>query len=443
MTATPGVEQSLRTLAPFFKQYARHFVRHFFSQMRLFHGENAVSNEAAPVVGYLFYRHFYPGISTAQLPKLDAEQMAQYQEFLKDTMVLSATLQAMEKDLRNWLEKRVHKQMMAFGDFTAHAFADGLREAGLDAEEISIAEEKLARRMAAVEEEVAIAVAEKTAASMDGEEAKEAAADADKPAAEGGEEGESRTIGSDGKPVPQGEEEGEGEEQPAEEEEEGEPPTPLELLMQLKESGTTPLCFNVYKGVPISYESEILDIYDVSEQVVLKLHRYQSFVVGEERFTMIKDEALPFPIQADVVSLQRDCHEVKLENLRFASGGAGGRATVRVKPAEPVPMTVLGDGRKIKATLLDISATGMGVLTTDTPISVDHKVDVNIELEKGQNLALHGIVMMEKEHANGEIMMGINIQPDTNADVFISQYVYQRQAEVVREIQQKSMDLFD
>ncbi|MEG3641595.1 PilZ domain-containing protein [Magnetococcus sp. PR-3] len=426
MTVTPGEEQSLRALLPFYKQYAPHFVRHLFAQIRRLHGEDAVDKKHAPAAGFLYYKHFYPGIDSAKLPPLNDTQKEAYEAFLKQNRALAGAMKAMEKDLRKWLERRMQKRLEAFNSFSSAAFKEVLTESGLDDAQVEAAEEELQKTL---NEGV-----KKALDKVDGKEVESAAG-----TAEAADE-KNETLGVDASELEAAEEAASDEP-----EEEGEPTvTPLEALQTLMEQGGEPACFNIYKGVPISYNAKILTILEMKGNAVLQLHKFQSFVVGEERSTLIKDTMLPAPITGDVVTINREKLEVELKNLAFTELGAGDRSHIRVKPKDAVHVTVLGDGRKLSGELLDISATGMGVVCGGTPIPFGEPVDCNMVLEKkGQSLRVSGSIVAVKEWAGGKTMLGVSIKPDTSSEVFISQYVYQRQAEVVREIQQRAMSLVD
>ncbi|ABK43906.1 type IV pilus assembly PilZ [Magnetococcus marinus MC-1] len=417
MTVTPGEEQSLRVLLPFYKQYAPHFVRHFFTQIRRLHGDAAVDKNHAPAAGYLYYKHFYPGINSAKLPPINNQQKQAYEGFIKQNRALAATMKAMEKDLQKWLELRLQRQLEAFKHFNAVAFKEVLSASGLDDAQVQAAEDELQKNQG--KESI-------TAKSSSEEKTSAPKSDAQSGAARLEDEEASVFVDD-------------------EEAEEQEPRvTPIEALKLLMEQGGEPACFNIYKGVPISYNAKIVSILEMKGNAVLKLHKFQSFVVGEDRSTLIKDSMLPAPIRADVVFLNREKQEVELKNLTFTELGAGDRNHIRVKPKDPVNVVVLGDGRKLSGELLDISATGMGVVCGGTPIPFGEPVECNMVLEKkGQTLRVSGSIVAVKEWVGGKTMLGVSIKPDTSSEVFISQFVYQRQAEVVREIQQRAMSLVD
>ncbi|WP_158089564.1 PilZ domain-containing protein [Magnetofaba australis] len=375
-------EQSLQALKPFFKQYVKIFVRHFFHQLKMLRGESSVNKEMAPAVGYLYYRHFYPGMELKRLPDLTPNLEQAYQKFMRDSTLISLVLKEMQKDLEAFQQRNVQRRRHAFQLFLETA----LTHAGASADESEALVDTFKHQ------------GDAEASGISAEEEAQAVRD-------------ERSI--------------------------------IERLVDMQSAKAELLLFNMYQDVPISYEATILDVTPDANKARLKIHRFQSVIVADDRFTYIKHPDLPEPVRAELVTLNREKHEAIFTDFQFAVLGMDERTHIRVRPPKPTPVTLTTTSGRLVTDLLDVSVNGLGVMVDkkSTPLENGQSVDVSLSLEQGQKLSLNGMVVAVKPQDNGGHFLGVALTPDTNAEVFISQYVYQRQAEVVRKLQQKAMSL--
>ncbi|MBF0177773.1 MAG: PilZ domain-containing protein [Magnetococcales bacterium] len=381
MTEPQMDQQALLKLRPFFQQYVGRFVKNFFKNLEVVRGQKSASipNALSYAAGYIFYRHFYPGMQLKRLPDISGEEEKGYHTLLTEREALERTIMEMRRDVESHLNEEMNRQKGELQQFLERGLGDVAALTGQKAPKVTPASP----------EDLAITAAVARHAK---EAARESIAD---------------------------------------------------TLLKIKKKNSGLLCFNLYQDVPISYDAAILQIMPQRNMVVLRVHRYQATVIAEDRFTYLKHAMLPGAIKASLVSLQRSKNEATFDRLEYSTVGMDSRGQVRVRPKESDPL--LADmttvtGAKIMGDIQDISMGGMGVLVPEGEYRSGTPLEIAITPRNMQTLLLHGTVMVVKPaNKKKKILLGLKFQSGTDADVFISQYIYQRQAEVVRELQNKSV----
>ncbi|MBF0623439.1 MAG: PilZ domain-containing protein [Magnetococcales bacterium] len=370
-------QQSLQRLRPFFHQYVATFVKNLSASLpaELVKAEDKRLSYAA---GYLFFRHFFPGMDPQRLPQISSEMELLYKRLLGEREALGKSLVAMKKDLTVFQEAEKQRQLSAFQAYLDTALKEIATLSGREAVTAAVAtpEEKAAREQANAKAQ---------------EQAQEDL---------------------------------------------------FNLLAKIKERKSALLCFNLYQDVPISYEATVLQVLAKHGQVALKVHRYQATVIEQDRFTYLKHDLLPGSIKANLVAMKREAQEAIFDKLEYSTVGMDERSNVRVRPRPSEPLEGLVTtvtGQKIKGLVQDLSMGGMGLLVERVNLDMGLGVEVDLKPRKGPVINLHGTVVAVKDQGKKQTVLGLKVVLDTNAEVFISQYVYQRQAEVVRELQQKSL----
>jgi hypothetical protein len=248
---------------------------------------------------------------------------------------------------------------------------------------------------------------------------------------------------------------------------------------------------NVYKGIPISYPATILEIS--SDTMHIKTSRIQVVCLYRDRETYIQSE-YPRNIHARVKDVNLVLSEVILHQFDYVNV-LGTRTNVRVEPGETVQGQVLTGGKTpVICGLADISLDGMGIYIDEahfspTLFAVGSEITIHITIpaiKSMQNLKsgndheqageqqgrfsrsdLRGIPNGEQNswifrstapaqmraakrdvmltgkivnfrHDQGErrYRAGIKINPSDPQRDIISQFIVQRQSEILNEIRQ-------
>jgi hypothetical protein len=239
---------------------------------------------------------------------------------------------------------------------------------------------------------------------------------------------------------------------------------------------------NIYKGLPISYDTNI-DAIDGSEiqvrssknQIACLYYQGESFLQGEE---------LPFIIRTQVVRLNLAKENAIFSNFEAAKNNIGGRTQIRVEPDEPLVVAIQFDGfiSEVLAPLADISAEGASVyfdtylfparlcqpgneftMNISLPDSVSHKIKKLSQkpmIENKKNILTSRTKLVEGQ--DGKILLTargrvVAVHPELHLQRYrvsvrlffrdlsrmvILQYISQRQTEIIQDLRTLSDELY-
>lgn len=200
-------------------------------------------------------------------------------------------------------------------------------------------------------------------------------------------------------------------------------------------------CHNNFHGVPISNLATIHEIQ--SGFITIQVHHFQIASIWEEKRTYIEEATLPGIVKALPVSFNFEKKEVILSRLEAAGPSFGKRMGLRVHPKDPIRVEINQDDKMLSATLADISTDGVGVFTFAALIEEaiafrkDRPALINLPLPTyPEVIHLTGVVTnVVKMRGNFVSRIGVRIQPDKTAQSILDQYIFQRQQEIMEELQ--------
>lgn len=118
---------------------------------------------------------------------------------------------------------------------------------------------------------------------------------------------------------------------------------------------------NLYKGVPIANDAELVGLDSV--YVHLRVNQYQLACIFLERGTYIQLKDSPGPLRAQLSKMDIETGNLYLTNVVKVHGGIGQRGQIRVEPQDPiwVSLQIKNALSSVTTRLADLSATGLGV----------------------------------------------------------------------------------
>jgi hypothetical protein len=195
---------------------------------------------------------------------------------------------------------------------------------------------------------------------------------------------------------------------------------------------------NIYKGIPISYPTQILSISD--RTVALRLHKYQAMCMHLQGHTFIQSEGLESVIRGDVAAVDILGESAVMFNLKYADREIGNRKAIRVQPKEPCPAYLFSNNQRFLGEIADISLSGIGIFLNifyARCFSIRLPVTLKVLLAQGITLKeISGrVVYLGKANAYTN-RLGIEYSLEPPEKELISDYLNQRQVELQQELQQ-------
>ena len=204
---------------------------------------------------------------------------------------------------------------------------------------------------------------------------------------------------------------------------------------------------NTYRGMPVSYPGNILDLNE--RNLTIKVHKHQAVCLELHRHTFIR-LAHPPLISAVVCGGEISRRVFVLSDLNFSDPAIGNRKVIRVNPKSPLPVVLTNPRtqRKIASELIDISTAGLGVyglsvsladirdFAKETEITARLVLPEHDTSGKGtREIEIQGRVINLLPNQNRRrFRLGIQIDPNPQNQAAIAAYVSQRQVEIINEI---------
>ncbi len=207
----------------------------------------------------------------------------------------------------------------------------------------------------------------------------------------------------------------------------------LEILAAIK-NGTRSndlRLLNYYQSIPVNFGATVESLDgDTAE---LSIHHQQAVVMHLEKQTFLKSSHFPHDVLASVSYVNIDKCVAMATKFTYAVIRAERRQYVRVEVKDPISAVFSAPGVTVTGTLNDISIGGIAIVAEiPNPPENALKGSVRLGLPGGPfempATLLRVIPAKEKNLAICEI------QPDARAEKGVSQYIFQRQVEIIREL---------
>jgi hypothetical protein len=230
---------------------------------------------------------------------------------------------------------------------------------------------------------------------------------------------------------------------------------------------------NIYKGLPISYETSIHSVGQF--EIRVPGSKQQLACLYHQRETYLQGNQLPFLIRSQVLSLNLAKEDAVLANFEVAKPEIGKRAQIRVEPDEPLVafLQLTASGYDLPVPLTDISAEGASFFletqlfpirrirpgneltaTISFPDTVSQKIRrlATKPLSRpgpagGQDgrvtiTAAGKIMSVQPQPQHDRYRVGLKLYFQDLARMVILQYIAQRQAEIIRDLHLLSDELY-
>jgi len=191
---------------------------------------------------------------------------------------------------------------------------------------------------------------------------------------------------------------------------------------------------NYYHEVPVSYGSTITAVEQ--DSIELSVHEHQAVVMKNDNSTLIKSKyfhnELGVHCYAAYVNVPKKT--VILHNFAYAQIRAERREAVRVKVIDAQAVTFSYGEVSIEGALVDISGTGISILSPVAPATTADQSGLLYFSLMGIPLAVPGVFVRTVASGNNGHICIFQMKPDRRSDTVVGQFIYQRQVEIIQEL---------
>ena len=191
---------------------------------------------------------------------------------------------------------------------------------------------------------------------------------------------------------------------------------------------------NLYREVPINFKASVDNIE--KGMVEMTVHQLQAAVMNIQKETIIRGSQFKHDVVAKVTRSDPDNGFAMLAHFSYVQMLADRRAHVRVTVSDQIEVTFRADQLLVQGRLQDISVGGMAINAPEKPeVKENKKGEISVSLH-GSRLQIQAILLRIAD-ACPEKVYAFMFTPDSRNDMIISQFVFQTQSEVIRELKDK------
>jgi hypothetical protein len=198
---------------------------------------------------------------------------------------------------------------------------------------------------------------------------------------------------------------------------------------------------NYYKGLPLSYPATIESVPNGTLE--LDIHPQQAVAIDKYRYAFIRCPAFPHVVGAHVLYVNIRKQAATLKNFFFAEILAERRNAIRLELEPPTDASFLVQDQVMSGRLLNLSMNGVA-LSTDLPCLSEERFETTLQFNLPNiiqnnltNVKTPAQYMGSNEH-EGVHVHRFAMTPDKVLEQQISQYIFQRQVEIIRELKEMS-----
>jgi hypothetical protein len=190
---------------------------------------------------------------------------------------------------------------------------------------------------------------------------------------------------------------------------------------------------NYYKEVPVTYSARLLD-YDTDGIASLTCHPVQARLMDFDRYTILRHGAYSFKAAFMGIKQQsRHKQEILLSRFLPAEVYTDKRELVRVSHDNPIIVSLVSDGIKFSAEMIDSSATSFKTKPVpDLPIEVRGTARAGFVLPLGDGpVTIEADVVLVKSTSETQVYRMDISKADESS---MMRYINQRQIEIIKEL---------
>jgi hypothetical protein len=188
---------------------------------------------------------------------------------------------------------------------------------------------------------------------------------------------------------------------------------------------------NYFREIPVSYPASVESVEENFAELLV--HQVQAVVISFEKVTVLKSSHFPRDVIANVNYVNIEKSRIVLSSFSYALVRADRRMSVRVELSEPIYASFSSEGTVLPGRLHDMSLTGISVNVSEEPgISLAQKGELAVTLPIGTITVPASLLKVLA--VEGGFRLVFEIAATRATEHSISQYIFQRQVEIIKEL---------
>ncbi|GFO53579.1 pilus protein PilZ [Geomonas sp. Red276] len=188
---------------------------------------------------------------------------------------------------------------------------------------------------------------------------------------------------------------------------------------------------NFYREIPVSYEADIVTVEEAHAE--LQVHQVQALVISLEKVVILKSSHFPRDVIANANYANVEKSKVILSSFSYALVRAERRMSVRVELSDPIYATFTYPEGTVGGRLHDMSLTGITINVVDEPtLPLTTQGELTVTLPIGTITVPASLLKVLSLQSGFRLVFQIELTLAT--EISISQYLFRRQVEIIKEL---------
>ncbi len=194
---------------------------------------------------------------------------------------------------------------------------------------------------------------------------------------------------------------------------------------------------NYYHEVPVSYPVKIDTVE--ADSIEVSTNQAQAVVLSLQKQTLLTSAAFPQDLgvhgMVEYINV-KNCFAV-LGRFAYASIRATRRGAVRVSVAEYIRSRFQADQKSFDGEVIDVSISGIAIKVIGAmPVGIAESGSIQLDFQSSSAVIPAKIIKIAE--IDGSHICKCSIEPDVKADKLLSQYIFSRQVEIIRNLKELS-----
>lgn len=191
---------------------------------------------------------------------------------------------------------------------------------------------------------------------------------------------------------------------------------------------------NFHKSFPITCKARV-DRID-RDVVVMHVQPPGSICLENQEQTIVLSRGLPEAVKARIISFDLVKGELKLSDFSYVGSHFGERMIARVQPEDTITVEMDADGLRVDSTLVDVSLSGLGVVSSRNNLQRGQLLQITLPLPEGR-VTLPGKVLNVTELPDNQQRMSIGFTRNAQEISVVMRYIKDRRSEILAEIERQ------
>ena len=228
----------------------------------------------------------------------------------------------------------------------------------------------------------------------------------------------------------------------------------LEDLTYIASQNRTVNLITNFRGIPINLSASVIRCSPITKRVRLCVHHRQIISLKASDQILVQSDIFPNMVNADIDQVGLHSKIIGLQNLRYVTGSMGNRKNMRVQSESPLHAEIItSHGYNLLGEIIDISLDGLSIylqkesLPNDDLFAPQTPVEIRLGLPGADKNSIHDMTIQAKiaytKEGQQTYRIGLLTFLDEPDQQVMRRYIFDRQTEILNEIQQMNCSLLE